>query len=311
MSEVQTRNAAMPQGDVPARAAVRPTARLGAVPLLITLLALALAGALGWAGWQAYMAAPWTRDGTVLAYVVTVTPEVSGRITVLPVSDNQLVHKGDPLMTIDPTTYALAVAQAEATADQARLNAENAQRQAQRRAALTTLESSQEEKQTFATTAAAAEAAYRQATAALGQARVNLDRSQIRSPVNGYVTNLLTREGDFASPGQSALSVVDSDSFWVTGYFEETSLPQIHEGDPATIRLMGTRATIQGHVDSIARGISVANVQPGHGGLATVNPIFTWVRLAERIPVRIHIDHVPPGVRLAIGQTATVQIDRR
>jgi RND family efflux transporter MFP subunit len=236
---------------------------------------------------------------------------VSGRITALPASDNQLVHKGDRLMTIDPTDYALAVEQAEATTQQAQINAENAEREAQRRANLTTLETSVEEKQTFATTAAAAAAAYRQALATLATARVNLQRTDIRSPVNGYVTNLLVQQGDYANVGQNLISLVNSDSFWVAGYFEETNLENIHEGDPATIKLMGYHQPIQGHVDSVARGITVANVQPGHGGLATVNPIFTWVRLAQRVPVRIHIDDVPQGVRLVVGQTATVQIDHK
>jgi multidrug resistance efflux pump len=288
---------------------VQPTTGLRLLPAILTLIALVMAGILSWAAWQAYMAAPWTRDGTVLAYVVTIAPEVAGQVTVLPVADNQFVHKGDPLMTIDPRDYALAVEQAEASVAQTRINAENATREAKRREQLTTLETSEEEKQTFAATAAAADASYRQALATLGTARVNLERTQIRSPVNGYVTNLLVQQGDYANVGQNLLSVVDSDSFWVAGYFEETNLQGIRPGDRATIKLLGFDETIQGHVDSIARGITVANVQPGRAGLATVNPIFTWVRLAQRVPVRIHIDHVPPGVTLVIGQTASIQIE--
>jgi multidrug resistance efflux pump len=167
----------------------------------------------------------------------------------------------------------------------------------------------EEEKQTYATTAQAAQAAYQQALANLAQARVNLERATIRSPVNGYVTNLLTQLGDYANVGQSVVSLVDADSYWVDGYFEETNLRQIRVGDAATIKLMGHSELLRGHVDSIARGIVVANAEPGHSGLATVNPIFTWVRLAQRIPVRIQIDHVPEGVILAAGQTATVQIE--
>ncbi len=296
---------------MPRAQAVPAVTRLRALPVLVTLIAVALAGGLGSAMWAAYVAAPWTRDGTVLAYVVTIAPQISGLITKLPVHDNQFVHRGDLLAVIDPTDYALAVARAEATADQARLNAQNARREAERRAQLTTLETSVEEKQRYQTTAAADDAAARQADAALAAARVNLERTTLRSPVNGYVTNLLQQQGNYANVGESLISVVDADSFWVAGYFEETSLARIHEGDPATVKLMGYRATIRGHVDSVARGIAVANVQPGGGGLATVNPIFTWVRLAQRIPVRIHIDRVPPGVRLVVGQTTSVQIDER
>jgi multidrug resistance efflux pump len=311
----------MPDADLHADAAIRrdnagtqrphrpSTIRLRAVPLLLTTLVLAASGILSWAAWQAYIAAPWTRDGTVRAYVVTVAPEVAGRVVQLPVLDNQFVHKGDLLLVVEPTNYDIAVAQARAALMQAQANAENAEREAQRRARLSTLETSEEEKQTFASNARAAEATYQQAQANLAQAQVNLARTRVVSPVNGYVTNLLLQQGDYVTAGENAISVVDSDSFWVDGYFEETNLDQIQPGDPATIKLMGYRRTLTGHVSGIARGIVVANAQPGGGGLANVNPIFTWVRLAQRVPVRIHIDHVPEGVRLVVGETATVQIN--
>ena len=309
-AEVQARTQARePQRAPPAAADLAPTSRLHAVPVLVTLIGLALAGIAVWAAWQAYMAAPWTRDGTVRAYVVTITPEVSGRIVQLPVVDNQFVHEGDLLMSIDPTDYAIAVDLMQAAVSQATANAENAAREATRRAKLTLLETSEEEKQTYQTAAIAAAAAERQAIANLAQARVNLQRTTIRSLVNGYVTNLVVQTGDYATARQSALSVVDADSYWVDGYFEETSIGAIHVGDRATVRLMGRGAVLQGHVASIARGITVANAAQGQSGLANVNPIFTWVRLAQRVPVRIKIDHVPDGVLLVAGQTATVQIE--
>ena len=127
--------------------------------------------------------------------------------------------------------------------------------------------------------------------------------------MNGYVTNLLARLGDYATIGQRLVSVVDADSFWVDGYFEETGLGRVHEGDPATVKLMGYSQLVRGHVDGVARGINIPNAQPDQTGLASVNPIFTWVRLAQRVPVRIRIDQVPDGVRLVAGMTATVQID--
>jgi multidrug resistance efflux pump len=154
-----------------------------------------------------------------------------------------------------------------------------------------------------------AQAQYQQALANLDQARVNFERTQIRSPVNGWVANLLAQLGDYATVGQNKISVVDVDSFWVDGYFEETYLGSIQTGDVASIKLMGYREVVRGHVGSIARGINVANAQPNGEGLAQVNPIFTWVRLAQRIPVRVDFDHVPEGVVLVAGMTATVQID--
>ena len=289
----------------------KPRRRMRILPLLITLAVIAVAVVLSRAMWDAYMGSPWTRDGTVRAYVVTMAPEVAGRIVQLPVADNHFVHKGDLLMVIDPTNYRIAVSLAEAAVQQAQANAQNAEREAKRRQELTTLAVTVEEKQTYSTSAVAAQAQYQQAQANLDQARVNLERTEIRSPVNGWVTNLLAQLGDYANVGQNIISLVDADSFWVDGYFEETSLEPIQVGDPASIKLMGYSRLLHGHVDSIARGINVANAQPNGQGLATVNPIFTWVRLAQRIPVRIHIDEVPEGVVLAAGMTATVQINPR
>jgi multidrug resistance efflux pump len=301
------------RGNVPSPPATgrhKTKRRIRAVSVFITLGAVALAAFLSRTMWQAYMGTPWTRDGTVRAYVVTMAPEVAGRLVELPVADNQFVHKGGVLMVIDPTNYAIAVRQAEAAVQQAKAVAQNAQAQSARRQKLTgTLAVSDEEKQTFASQALSTDAAYEQAIANRDQARVNLERTRIVSPVNGYVTNLLGQLGDYVNVGQKTISVVNADSFWIDGYFEETSVRHIREGDPATIKLMGYSPIVSGHVDSIARGINVANAQPDSSGLASVNPIFTWVRLAQRVPVRIHIDDVPDGVRLVAGMTATVQID--
>ncbi len=279
------------------------------VPLFITLGVVALAAVLSWAMWQAYMMTPWTRDGTVRVYVVTMAPEVAGRIVELPVVDNQPVRKGDLLMVIDPTNYTIALRQAEAAVEQTKVLARNAEAEAARRQKLTDLSATPEEKQTYTSSAIAAQATYQQAMANLDQARVNLERTRILAPVNGFVTNLQAQLGDFVTVGQKSISVVDADSFWVDGYFEETNLRRIHEGDPATIKLMGYRQVLHGHVNSIARGINVPNAQSDTLGLASVNPIFTWVRLAQRVPVRVHIDAVPPGVLLVAGMTATVQVD--
>lgn len=288
----------------------RQPPRRRVLPLIVTAIAVAVAGVLGNAMWNTYMGAPWTRDGTVRAYLVTMAPEVSGRIVALPVADNQFVHKGDLLMVIDPINFRIAVSLADAAAQQAKANMQNAEREANRRRRLTDLSVTVEERQTFETRAVADRAQYQQALANLAQARVNLERTEIRSPVNGWVTNLLVQRGDFASTGQNLISITDADSFWVDAYFEETNLGPIRVGDPAEVKLMGYRAILRGHVGSVARAINVANAQPNGQGVATVNPIFTWVRLAQRIPVRIKIDRVPEGVLLVAGMTATVQIDR-
>jgi multidrug resistance efflux pump len=288
--------------------APRQRSHIRVLPLIATLIVLVIAAILGRAMWRVYVEAPWTRDGTVRAYVVTMAPQVAGQIVKLPVADNQFVHKGDLLLVIDPTDYKIAVDLAQAAVEQAQANAKNVEREAQRRQELTQLAVTKEEKQTFESDAVQAQATFEQAVARLNQARVNLERTEIRSPVNGYVTNLLAQLGDYANVGQNVISLVDADSFWIDGYFEETSLDRIQVGDPAEVKLMGYHQIIRGHVGSIARGINVPNAQPNGEGLAQVNPIFTWVRLAQRIPVRIHIDHVPAGVVLATGETATVEI---
>lgn len=342
--------------------------RLRAMPILVTLAAVVLAGLLGWAAWEAYMGAPWTRDATVRAYVVTMAPEVTGRIVELPIVDNGYVRKGDLLMAIDPTNFTIAVGQAEATVQQAQASVQNldaqmevqqaqisasqaqleqvqavlvfAQQQATRFQTLAqdgwgTVQNAQQFTSQLRQQAAAvqtaranldlaqrqvgslkaqrmsAEANVTQAKAQLRQAQVNLERTRIVSPVDGYVTNLLAQLGDFANAGANTISVVDAHSFWVDGYFEETNLAPIRVGDPTRIKLMGHGEILRGHVDSIARAINVPNSQPATQGVANVNPIFTWVRLAQRIPVRIHIDETPRDVVLSAGMTATVEIDSR
>jgi multidrug resistance efflux pump len=349
-----------------ARAPAKRSAQIA--PFLITVVTVAVAGLLGWAMWGVYMGAPWTRDATVRAYVVTMAPEVAGRIVALPVSDNKYVHKGDLLMEVDPTNYSIAVNQAKAAVQQAQANVQSIEaqmtvQQAQIRASQSQLDvaraalvfaqqhaaryqdlaqkgygsvqnaqqfTSQLHQQEAAVQTAAenlnqaqqqvetqkaqrlsAEATLAQAKAQLHQAQVNLERTRILSPVDGYVTNLLAQLGDYVNVGVNTISIVDANSFWVDGYFEETNLAPIRVGEPARIKLMGYTEIVRGHVDSIARAINVSNAQPNSQGVATVNPIFTWVRLAQRIPVRLHIDEVPPRVVLAAGMTATVEIDDR
>jgi multidrug resistance efflux pump len=284
--------------------------RMRFAPILITLGTVAVAALLAWATWQVYMGSPWTRDGTVRAYVVTMAPEVAGRIVKLPIADNQFVHKGDVLFEIEPADYRIALESAQAQAkrdtaalDYARAN-EGRQARLQGEGWVSTNIYQQAESSLYQL-----EAVVSVDQAAIAKAQLDLSRVVIRSPVNGYVTNLLAQLGDYANVGQRLVALVDADSFWIDGYFDETSLERIHDGDPATVKLMGYSQFVRGHVGGVARGINVPNAQPDPAGLASVNPIFTWVRLAQRVPVRIHIDQVPEGVRLVVGMTGTVQID--
>ena len=316
MSSIELKSEHARQGDghgVPRRVASdrdNIKSRIRVAPLLITLGTIAVAAVLAWTTWQTYMGAPWTRDGTVRAYVVTMAPEVAGRIIKLPVADNQFVHKGDELFEIDPADYRIALEQAEAQAQRDGAALDYARANESRKASLAKEGwASTDIYQQTTSTLHQSEGIVALDKAAIAKAQLDLRRTVIRSPVNGYVTNLLARLGDYATVGQRLISVVDADSFWVDGYFEETSVGRIHEGDPTTVKLMGYSQLVRGHVDSVARGINVPNAQPNQAGLASVNPIFTWVRLAQRVPVRIHIDQVPDGVRLVAGMTATVQVD--
>src|SRR6266853_409411 len=276
--------------------------RMRVAPILITLGTVAAAVWLAWATWQVYMGSPWTRDGTVRAYVVTMAPEVAGRIVKLSVADDRFVHKGDVLFEIDPADYRIAFesAQAQAQRDGAALDYARANENRKARLAKQGWVSTEVYQQTTSTLHQS-EGVVALDKAAIAKAQLDLSRTVIRSPVNGYVTNLLAQLGDYASVGQKMISVVDTDSFWVDGYFEETGLGRIHEGDPATVKLMGYSQLVRGHVGGIARGINIPNAQPDQAGLASVNPIFTWVRLAQRVPVRIRLDPVPESVRLVAG----------
>ncbi len=296
-------------GTAPAIKRRSALASVHALPVLVTLAVVALAALLGWGAWQYYMGTPWTRDGAVRAYVVKIAPQVAGEIVKLPIVDNQFVHKGDLLMLIDPRNYTIAVRQAQAVVEQAQAVADNARAEMIRREKLNDIAVTMEERQTYISQATTAEATYQTALANLEQARINFTRTQVRSPVNGYVTNLSAQLGNYADVGSLQLSIVNSDSFWVDAYFEETALSRIHEGDAATIKLMGYSPLLRGRVQGLSRGINVPNSTPDASGLASVNPIFTFVRLAQRVPVRIHIDEVPEGVKLVAGMTATVQIE--
>ena len=259
-------------------------------------------------GWRVYVTSPWTRDGMVRVQVANVAPQISGQIVEVRTFDNQHVHRGDILYVIEKFDFEMALDNAKATiltreADLAVKKAQNA-----RRAILTTLSTSIEEKQVFEGNAKIAEAALAAAKAALSQAEINLQRTEVRSPVDGYVTNLLMRVGDFARAGTSNLSVIDEHSHWIDAYFEETKLANIHVGDPVEATLLGFQEPIKGRIESITGGISAANAASSTQGLPNVDPIFTWVRLAQRIPVRITIEQVPPEVPLVAGMTCSVSV---
>jgi len=280
-----------------------------ALRVLITLIVAAGAVVAGVLLWQYYMESPWTRDARVAAEIVQVAPDVSGIVTELRVVNNQKVRKGDVLFVIDPERFTLAVQRAQATLDSQRTQTAELEREADRRAKLGSSAISIEARQQAEAAAQAAHAAVEQAEAALATAKLDLERTKVLSPVNGYVSTLVLRQGAYATTGKQVMAIVDADSFHVRGYFEETKIPRIQPGDDVAIRLMGVSAPLTGHIESIDRAISDREVTFNSTyQIVDVNPTFSWVRLAQRIPVRIGIDKVPDGVLLASGMTATVEV---
>ncbi len=257
--------------------------------------------------WSRYETAPWTRDGHVYADVVRVSPDISGLVTEVAVHDNQFVKKGRLLFVVDRPRYLDALSQSEAAVASAQATLEQARRVAKRDRVLGDLVAT-EALETDDSRVATSLAALREAMASRTTAQLNLDRTAVLASVNGYVTNLSLRPGDFLSAGNQALAMIDLDSIRIEAYLEETKLRHVQVGDQVRIRLMGDENDMIGHVESIAGGI--ADDQRGNSAnlLPTVNATFTWVRLAQRIPVRVHVDQMAAGTRLILGRTATVTI---
>ena len=280
-----------------------------AARVLLTLVIVVAGCAAGYELWDYYLFSPWTRDARVQADVVGIAPDVSGFVDDLRVKDNQFVHKGDILVVLDRQRYTRALATAEAVVAARKADMEMRQHQAARRAKLTTLSISDEAREDAVLTANSAAAAYQQAVADRSTAQLNLDRTVLRAPVNGFITNLTLEVGQYASVGTKVMALIDSDSYRVTGYFEETKIPAIRLGEEAKIYLLDGSAALRGHVQSIARGITDRDNTGGPELLVNPNPTFEWVRLAQRIPVRIHIDEVPNGVLVSSGMTCTVVLE--
>jgi len=277
--------------------------------VLLTLVIVAAGCVGGYELWDYYLFSPWTRDARVQADVVSIAPDVSGFVDELRVKDNQFVHKGDVLLVLDRERHTRALATAEATVAARKATMDNTQQQYARRAKLTTIAISDEAREDAKLTAASAAANYQQAVADRSTAQLNLDRTILRAPVNGFVTNLTLVVGQYAAVGTKVMALIDSDSYRVTGFFEETKMPAVKPGEQAEIYLLDGSPALRGHVESIARGITDRDNLAGPELLVNPNPTFEWVRLAQRIPVRIHIDDVPKGVLVSSGMTATVIVD--
>lgn len=284
-----------------------PIDRRRLVSCLVTLLVVAAAL---WAGlrlWDRYELSPWTRDGRVRADIVQIAPDVSGLVTAVPVRDNQQVAAGALLFEVDRARYELTLRQARSQLSAQRVALAQALREAQRNAGLGSLVS-QEAREQARSRAEQARAAVAQAEVAVDAAQLNLARAEIRAPSAGLVTNLDLRQGAYATAGHPVMALVDAGSLYVEGYFEETKLARIHVGDAVEITPMGASHALTGRVESFAAGIADRDRSTSANLLPSVNPSFNWVRLPQRVPVRVKLDPLPAGERLVAGQTVTVQV---
>jgi len=275
--------------------------------ILLTLIVVVIAAAVLWKLVDYYMFAPWTRDGHVRADVIQVAPDVSGLITEVKVVDNQQVKQGEVLFVIDQARYTLALRNAQAAAQQRRATLDQARREDARNRSLGNLVAAESVEETHSRVETAT-AALADAEVAIDTARLNLQRTVVVSPVDGYLNDRAPRVGEYVSAGRAVLSVVDMHSFRVDGYFEETKLHGIDIGQPVDIKVMGEPNVLRGHVQSIVAAIEDRDRQASPNLLPNVNPAFSWVRLAQRIPVRVALDEIPADFRMIAGRTATVSV---
>ncbi|RXE49025.1 efflux RND transporter periplasmic adaptor subunit [Chromohalobacter israelensis] len=276
--------------------------------MLTTLVIVALAIAAGVWLWHYYLYTPWTRDGRVRADIVTIAPDVSGWVSELSVEDTQRVSQGETLFKINQARYRAALEQAQATVELNRAQLELKKHEESRRNRLSSRAISNEDREIARIDTRVAQANLDAAEAQLESAQIDLKRTVVTAPADGYILNLRLSEGNYVNAGNAVMALVKADSYYVTGYFEETKMSRIEEGDVARITLMNDDTELRGHVAGIGRGIADSNTSPNDQLLPQVEPTFNWVRLAQRIPVRIELDDVPEGTLLSAGMTATIHV---
>ena len=279
---------------------------------LITLLLVVAASSVVYSYYQSYSSTPWTRDGQVSAYIVSITPRVTGQVTKVHIEDNSQVAKGDLLFEIDPSIYQAAYNKALAAQKQARALLAKAKNEEQRALNLEkrtpgampvlTLNNLNNAVETNAANVALAKANVE-------EAHLNLEYTKVYAPTNGYITNLNLREGSQVVANTPVVALIDEDSFWIEGYFKETDLVNVDPNDKAVITLMmHNDIQLEGHIKSIGFGIATQDGSTGNDLLPNVNPNFQWIRLAQRIPIKVELDNVPEDLQLRVGMTASLKI---
>jgi len=286
--------------------------------LALGIINLALIATVAWFAWQAfedYIHNPWTRDGQVRGHVIQVAPRVSGMVTKISVIDNQFVRQGDPLFEIDPEAFEIAIAQAQANLKRAEISSDASKIEYDRLLEIFNKDAGAVSQKDLNRR----EANYLQSLSqidvtreTLRNAQLNLSYTRVHASVDGYVSNIDFQIGSQAIANTPILALVDSNSFWVFGYFRESEIGKFRIGDPARVTLMAyPDQPLRGTVESLGWGIAPADGNTGYNLLPSIKPVSQWIRLAQRIPVRVKLDEIPPGVELRFGLTASVMIERR
>ncbi|CAH7032067.1 Fusaric acid resistance protein fusE [Vibrio chagasii] len=279
---------------------------------LISLLLLAAAGTVAYTYYQSYTSNPWTRDGQVSAYIVSITPRVTGQVTKVHVDDNSHVSKGDLLFEIDPSIYKAAYHKALATQKQALALLAKAKNEEQRAVNLQKRTPGAVPILTLNNLSNAVETSAANvdlAKANVEEAQLNLKFTKVYAPTNGYITNLNLRAGSQVVANTPVVALIDEDSFWIEGYFKETDLVGVESNNKALVTLMmHNDILLEGHIKSIGFGIAKQDGSTGNDLLPNVNPNFQWIRLAQRIPIKVELDKVPEDLQLRVGMTASIKI---
>ena len=278
----------------------------------INLTLIALVAWYAYQSFEEYLSNPWTRDGQVRGHVIQIAPRVSGMVTRIAVIDNQSVQTGDLLFEIDSEPYEIAIAQAEANLDRARIASNAARIEYDRLRDIFKKDPGAVSQKDLNLREAKYQESLSQidvVTETLRSAKLNLGYTQVRAPVDGYVSNVDFQVGTQAVANSPILALVDSNSFWVFGYFRESQIGKFKIGDTARVTLMAyPDSPLDGRVESLGWGIAPSDGNTGFNLLPSIKPVFQWIRLAQRIPVRIRLEHVPEDVELRFGLTASVMV---
>ncbi|GAA5192698.1 HlyD family secretion protein [Ferrimonas gelatinilytica] len=281
---------------------------------LVTAIMVAIAATLVVLRYQYHLDNPWTRDALVRAHIIQITPRVTGPVIALHIDDNSRVEEGQLLFEIDPVPYETALAKAEANLLQAQAaldkteNENNRAIQLERRepGTISTLQLNN-----YANAVEAADANVKAAEAALREAKLNLEYTKVYAAADGFITNLTLREGAQVVANQPVVALIDEDSFWVEGFFKETDLAGIDIGDAAVVTLMShPDLPMEARVETIGFGIAQQDGSTGAFLLPNVNPNFQWIRLAQRVPIKVKLDQVPTSLQLRVGTSASIQIQK-